>query len=104
MTNAQKWVLLFFALFIVFLIITYVSNKEEDTYSNKYNQEVAAESGETGLSIYKSAGCASCHGVNLKGTENGPALVKLSENWNKKELITFLRNPDDFSKDKRIVK
>ncbi len=104
MTNAQKWVLLFFALFIVFLIVTYFSNKEEETYSNKYNQEAPAESGESGLSIYQSAGCASCHGENLQGTQSGPALVKLSENWTKRELVSFLRNPDDFSKNERITK
>ncbi len=106
MTNAQKWVLLFFALFIVFLVITYMSNKEEETYSKNYNQETAtsAQNSETGLSIYKSAGCASCHGEQLAGTGDGPALFKLSEKWSKKELINFLRNPSDFSKDDRIVK
>jgi len=105
MTNAQKWVLLFFVLFIAFLVITYISNKEEETYSNNNPETVVENDNDvSGLSIYKSAGCSSCHGEQFAGTENGPALFKLSENWSKTELVNFLRNPNDFSKDERITK
>ncbi len=103
MTNAQKWVFLFFALFIVFLAITYISNKEDDSSTNISDAQLVAESTIKGETIYKEAGCASCHGENLLGTKNGPSIVKLSESWSKKELVNFLRNPDEFSNDKRIL-
>ncbi|MBZ0200806.1 MAG: cytochrome c, partial [Ignavibacteriaceae bacterium] len=41
-------------------------------------------------------GCSNCHGQNLDGTASGPALVNISQNWNKNELTNYLRSPSSF--------
>jgi mono/diheme cytochrome c family protein len=104
MTNAQKWVVIFFAMFIVLLFISFATNDNDETNIDQQTTEAKASAEVSGMEIYNSAGCASCHGKNLEGTENGPSLEKISERWSKTELVTFLRNPDDFSKDERILK
>ncbi len=97
MTNAQKWISIFLGLFIFLLIITYATEpNENDDYV--YTAENQTEiSGET---IYIDMQCANCHGNDLKGTEQGPALLNLAENWTKTELVNFLRNPDDFGSER----
>jgi cbb3-type cytochrome oxidase cytochrome c subunit len=104
MTNAQKWVVIFFAMFIVLLFISFATSDNEETNTDKQTTETNASAEVSGMDIYTSAGCASCHGKNMEGTKDGPSLAKISERWTKTELVTFLRNPDDFSKDKRILK
>ncbi len=104
MTNAQKWVVIFFAMFIGLLLISFATSDNEDTNIEDNITETTKSDVEIGLDIYNSAECASCHGKDLKGTENGPSLEKLSEKWTKTELINFLRNTDNFSNDERILK
>ena len=46
--------------------------------------------------MVSSLGCVNCHGTDLAGTNKGPALVKLQDNWSRQELINYLRNPDSY--------
>ncbi len=99
MTNAQKWIAIFLELFIILLILTYATEPAGDD-EDAYATEIETVSGEK---IYADLQCANCHGENLQGTEQAPALLKLAENWTKTELINYLRNPEEFGNTERIT-
>lgn len=46
-----------------------------------------------GDSLYRSWGCATCHGESGRGTAKGPALGGLSHNWEIQTLAAYLQNP-----------
>ncbi len=100
MTNAQKWIALFLGLFIILLIITYATEPKEEGQFD----EAAMQTALTGEQIYADLNCASCHGGDLQGTNQAPALLNLGKNWTKTELINYLRNPESFGSDERIKK
>ena len=58
----------------------------------------------TSESLYTSMGCATCHGVNLEGTEKGPELTGLSKYWSRDDLVKYMRNTAAFMDDKRMIK
>lgn len=111
MTNAQKWVSVFLFLFVILLVLSKLTNREKESYSDidesaYSNEEIQSEKAGEPLSeaqlLIKENGCKTCHGSNLAGSGSGPSLMKLNEKWNKEELISFLKNPTSFSNDPRL--
>ncbi|MCH7515891.1 MAG: cytochrome c, partial [Bacteroidetes bacterium] len=49
-------------------------------------------------------GCTNCHGVDLNGTKQGPALKDISQKFGRRELIAYLRNPNSFMGSERFLK
>lgn len=44
-----------------------------------------------GEAVYRSAGCAECHGVAGKGTEKGPSLVGVGGNFGRAKIVRQIR-------------
>lgn len=106
MTNAQKWVAAFLALFLVLLIIGKLTKKEdsEDSVMQQMMQKTEQTQQEAdGLTLIQQNRCLNCHGENLQGTQMAPALSNLKEFWDRDKLINYLRNPSSFGTDKRFV-
>jgi cytochrome c553 len=106
MTNAQKWMAAFLALFLVLLIIGRMT-KEEDQ-SEMMSMQMMQQTQQTSqtsdeLTSLKQNRCLTCHGSNLQGTKMAPALTGLKENWTRDKLINYLRNPASFGTDERFV-
>ena len=40
--------------------------------------------------------CTECHGENLEGTENGPALTGVATYWTENKLEKYIYNPEFF--------
>lgn len=51
-----------------------------------------------GRKVYLESGCARCHGGGLSGTQLGPSLKDLRQNWGKDELRKFLKSPNRYKK------
>ena len=48
-----------------------------------------------GHEIYTDAGCAECHGDDLRGTpSSGPTLKGTKKNWDEEQLLVYFRKPD----------
>jgi mono/diheme cytochrome c family protein len=101
MTKPQVWVAAFLFLFIVLFMIGRMTKEEETMkdFSGSNNspmtgQETNAEL--TGDKLFQSFGCIRCHGTNLEGTNQGPALVGLKEYWSRDNLLNYLRNPNSY--------
>ncbi len=104
MSNAQKWVAVVLVSFLVLLFVGFLTNPEEENYLNNFSENQSQQIEEKSTQqIYLDADCVTCHGANQEGTENGPSLKNLSTKWTKQEIISYLRNPDDFKNDDRIL-
>ena len=105
MTNAQKWIAAFLGVFLFLFILSKLTKKEdnyfEDTEHYQSNNQTSVED-VSGLTLINRAGCAKCHGQDLKGTKLGPGLVSAKEFWKRNDLINYLRNPQSYSDDERI--
>jgi cytochrome c2 len=116
MTNAQKWVAGFLILFVFLFVLLKITEDEETVSSTEqYNQEQQQQQQEEeskftgdekqdGLTLIQNNGCTSCHGQDLKGTNLAPGLYNVSQHWDRKGLINYLRNPDEYSGDDRFEK
>lgn len=96
MTNAQKWISAFLALFLILFFLGRITQKEDDStiVSESYMQQQSANENDVdGLSLIKRNNCVTCHGGNLEGTKMAPALANLKEYWSREDLINYLRNP-----------
>ncbi len=104
MTNAQKWVAAFLALFVVLFLIQKATEDDEiyDDFDFYGGEEVQSSPDDGALSIINRMNCVSCHGVDLKGTNLGPSLYKVKEYWSRDNLINYLRNPVSYSGDERF--
>lgn len=103
MTNAQKWLAAFLGLFIILFLLERITNKKEEPAisENKYAEKTMQSNEEKdGLQLIRENGCTSCHGQNLEGSNIAPALVNIKENWDRDNLINYLRNPSSFSNEK----
>ena len=49
-----------------------------------------------GKGIYQESGCGRCHGLDRTGGSMGPALKDLGSNWNRDELIRYIKSPTVF--------
>ena len=53
----------------------------------------AAGGGSTISPLYQRGNCHTCHGAALQGTQLGPALGDLTENWNQASMVEYLSDP-----------
>lgn len=56
-----------------------------------------AQAGGAGQAVYASKNCAMCHGGNGEGTNNGPALTGLKQNWDRDKLAAYLKDPQGYA-------
>jgi len=103
MTNAQKWV----AAFLFFFVALFALSKATKTNEEEYNELDYATDSMTSEELDAPAlianlGCAKCHGENLDGTDKGPNLHGVGENWTRSELINYFRNPSSYGKGARF--
>jgi len=101
MTKPQIWVAAFLFLFIVLFMIGRMTKKEETMkdFSASNNSPMTGQETNTELTgdkLFQSFGCIRCHGTNLAGTNQGPALVGLKEYWSRDNLLNYLRNPNSY--------
>lgn len=101
MTKPQIWVAAFLVLFIFLFLLGRITKEEETMkdFSGMNNSQMQQQSTTelTGDKLFRSFNCANCHGVDLAGTNDGPSLKNVKENWNSREsLINYLRNPNSF--------
>ena len=106
MTKPQIWVAAFLALFIVLFIIGRLTKKEEPLRNipsgNPMTQTTAEDL--TAEQLIVNFGCTNCHGANLEGTAEGPVLRDVKQFYSRKELITYLRNPESYMNSERFKK
>jgi len=105
MTNAQKWVAGFLALFLIIFILGRITMKDEHipTMHENYESGNSEQAGEIdGLTLIQQNGCTACHGGDLNGTQMAPALVNIKQHWTRDGLINYLRNPSAYSGDARF--
>jgi cytochrome c553 len=108
MTKTQIWVTAFLGVFFVLFGIAKLTEKDEPgpaTGMNSGRTESTNSPAEekTPLALMQINGCTSCHGTDLNGSPMAPDLKKVKEHWdNRKELITYLRNPASYKGSKYI--
>ncbi|MDA3861474.1 MAG: cytochrome c [Melioribacteraceae bacterium] len=107
MTNAQKWVSAFLVLFILLLVLSKITNRQDnetETASTEDVQQDMAQSAEIDVqNLLGSNRCFTCHGEDLNGTGMGPSLVNVSENWKKASLVSYFQNPKAFLNNPRML-
>lgn len=104
MTKPQIWVASFLVLFIILFIIGRLT-KEKEPVKNIPQGEVTNETSSKNLTAEEmivNFGCVNCHGQELQGTMQGPALKNLSQYYSRKDLISYLRNPQSFMSSARL--
>lgn len=101
MSKSQMWVAGFLLVFLLLFALSQVTKDEEVRHpegmglTNEPQQGVSSEL--NAMQLIKNNGCASCHGSDLRGSNLGPSLMNVKENWsNREELISYLRNPNSF--------
>lgn len=101
MTKPQIWIAVFLFVFIALFILGRLT-KEEEVLKKAPNTDIMVDSKQvstdnlSGAELFGVFGCVDCHGTDLKGTVNGPALRNLNEHWGRQKLISYLRNPGSF--------
>ena len=106
MTKSQIWVASLLLLFLILFGISQLTQKESE--NNGINSMPGAgNSGksneQTALSLIKTNGCTSCHGVDLKGSDMAPNLINVKQYWSSRDdLINYLRNPSSFMNKERF--
>ena len=101
MTKPQIWVAAFLLLFIVLFLLGRLTRQEEPSRDfsgmNNPDAEMQSASDLTGEQLIQTFGCINCHGTDLAGTNMGPSLKQMKDNWSSRDaLINYLRNPDSF--------
>ena len=105
MTNAQKWVTAFLVLFILLLVLSKMTDRQEsetdmtdsEMAATEYNGSEQEQSSEIYVGdLLANNRCFTCHGSDLNGTGMGPSLANVSENWKKVNLISYFQNPKAF--------
>jgi len=105
MTNAQKWVTTFLAIFLILFFLGRVTKKEETTSVMKENydgNQTEQSDKVDGITLFQQKGCITCHGEDLNGTQMAPALINIKQHWTRAGLINYLRNPSAYSGDARF--
>jgi cytochrome c2 len=94
------------AAFIVLFILQRLTKKEEAPrdFTSQMNNPMMEENTEefTAEQLINNFGCTNCHGGDLAGTALAPALRNLSQYWGKDNLLSYLRNPNDYMNDERF--
>ncbi|MCW8804583.1 MAG: cytochrome c [Ignavibacteriaceae bacterium] len=106
MTKPQIWVAAFLAAFILLFILQKITKEEEAPrdFSSQMNNPMMEENTEelTAEQLINNFGCSNCHGSDLSGTTLAPALKNLSQYWGKDNLLSYLRNPNNYMNDERF--
>lgn len=104
MTKPQIWVATFLVIFIVLFVLQKVTKKEETpTQMPSTNlNNLSANEGLNGADLFITFSCNNCHGTDYQGTKMGPALKGLNEYYSRKDLISYLRNPESFMDSERF--
>ncbi len=104
MTKTQIWVAGFLVLFLILFGLQKLTQKDEAPMHPGMEMNAPPPAGEqNALSLINANGCTSCHGQDLKGSNLGPGLTGLKENWSSREsLINYLRNPNSFMDEDRF--
>ena len=110
MTNAQKWVTAFLVLFILLLVLSKMTDRQEseteivETSVPESYESGANESDEIYVSdLLANNRCFTCHGNDLNGTGMGPSLANVSDNWKKVNLVSYFQNPKAFLSNPRMA-
>ncbi len=112
MTNAQKWVTAFLVLFILLLVLSKMTNRQESETDLPASDMVTTENIESGAEqsseiyvgdLLANNRCFTCHGNDLNGTGMGPSLANVSDNWKKVNLISYFQNPKAFLSNPRMA-
>lgn len=104
MTKPQIWIASFLVLFIILFVLGRIT-KEEEPVKNIPQTEITSPTTSENLSaeeLIVNFGCVNCHGSELQGTMQGPALKNLSKYYSRKDLISYLRNPQSFMSSARL--
>ena len=101
MTKPQIWLASFLFLFILLFLLgrlTRSPREEKKQNSNPVPQgEMSNQSQDLSpKEMMTRIGCTGCHGPDLAGTNQAPALIDIKENWSKDKLINYLRNPQSY--------
>jgi len=107
MTNAQKWIAAFLAVFVGLLLLGKITQNEDGGYDVSGYEDTGGSSmvsvENDAPALLSSNRCLSCHGAELQGTSKAPALTNLTQHWDRNSLINYLRNPKSYSGDKRFL-
>ncbi|MBI9072871.1 MAG: cytochrome c [Melioribacteraceae bacterium] len=108
MTNAQKWIVLILVIFSVLFLVAKMTEKEEsiddlDFYKDSEQVTETVKKEVDALSLMASNRCFMCHTKSLAGSGAGPDIRTVSENWEKEDLVKYLKNPKDFADDLRLA-
>ncbi len=101
MTNAQKWVAAFLAIFILLFLLSRLTQSNEEPTANVSSYE-SEDPATIGTELVTKIGCVACHGNDLKGTKLGPSLYAANQYWKRDDLINYLRNPSAFMDEDRM--
>jgi cytochrome c553 len=108
MTKSQIWVASLLLLFLILFGISQLTQRETENtgVNNMPGSGISGESNTlSALTLIKTNGCTSCHGVDLKGTEMAPSLSGVKQFWSSRDdLINYLRNPSSFMDKERFTK
>jgi cytochrome c553 len=52
-----------------------------------------------GRAIFEQQNCGLCHGHNAEGKATAPKLADLEDNWNKDQLVEYLKNPAQYAEE-----
>ena len=106
MTKPQIWVAAFLVLFILLFILGRITREEEPVkeipQGDVMNQTTSGNLSAEELIVNFS--CVNCHGPELQGTMQGPALKNISQFYGRQELISYLRNPRSYMSSERFKK
>ena len=106
MTNSQKWVAAFLAVFTLLLVLgqltknTDKASNDDQYYDN--TQDNSTEQVADAQTLMNRVGCTQCHGMDFNGTAMAPGLKKAKDHWTKEELIKYIKDPSVFADDERL--
>lgn len=96
MSKSQMWVAGFLLVFLILFGLSQIT-KDDDIIMENENMSSGEPNETNAFTLIRNNGCVSCHGSDLMGSNLGPSLMNIKENWSsREELISYLRNPSSF--------
>jgi cytochrome c551/c552 len=106
MTKPQIWIAAFLFIFLLLFAIGRMTQQDEMPHhpgSGSITPQTDMSASDTdAASLIGRLGCITCHGVDLNGTQMGPPLQNISQNWKRDDLINYLRNPNSYMSTERF--
>jgi cytochrome c2 len=107
MTNAQKWVSAFLVLFILLLVLSKMTDRQNSVEETNHFENIDSPAMQTeGINVENLMAnnrCFTCHGRDLNGSGMGPSLAKVGDNWKKASLVSYFQNPKAFLSNPRMA-